>query len=141
LRCTGCKHLNPGRARFCEACGKALPATLVDAPRPKGVVKAVLVEYLGADDTGRLHPLKLGRSAAGRAADQDVILRDPRVSAQHGFFVVEPSRTLFMDVSSNGTHVDGALVHGDSVELEQGSVLKLGDTHLVVLLVRPRGAS
>jgi pSer/pThr/pTyr-binding forkhead associated (FHA) protein len=46
-----------------------------------------------------------------------------------------------MDVSSNGTHVDGALVHGDSVELEQGSVLKLGDTHRVVLLVRPRGAS
>lgn len=140
MRCADCQHLNPSRARFCEACGKALPSTLVDLERPKGVVKAVLVEYLGPDDTGRLHPLKLGRNSVGRGEDQDVVLRDARISAQHGFFVIEPDRAAFLDVSSNGTTVDGGLVHGAQVELAQGSVLKLGGTHCVVLLVRPRPA-
>lgn len=138
MKCSSCKHGNPGSARFCEQCGASLPTTRLDKPPKRGVVKAVLVEYVGPEDTGVLHPLKLGRSTVGRAPDGDVVLRDTRISAQHGYFVIEEDRAIFIDVSSNGSEVDGVLVRGDSVELHQGSVLKLGDTHLVVLVVRPR---
>lgn len=138
MKCPRCAHPNPGRARFCEQCGASLPTTVLDAPARRGVVKAVLVEYLGPEDTGVLHPLKLGRTSVGRGSDQDVVLRDQRVSAQHGFFVVEEDRAHFLDVSSNGSEVDGVALRGGAADLDQGSVLKLGDTHLVVLLVRPR---
>ncbi len=138
MRCPSCNHRNPGSAHFCEECGTSLPSTKLDVPQKHGVVKAVLVEYLGPEDTGVLHPLKLGRSGVGRGVDQDVALRDSRISSQHGFFVIEEDRAVFIDVSSNGSEVDGVLVRDDSVELHQGSVLKLGDTHLVILLVRPR---
>ncbi len=93
---------------------------------------AVLWTSRGPDDPGRVHVLSEGRNTLGRDESQDIQLDDGRVSGQHAFVFVRPDGVSFIDVSTNGSLVDGALVHGRQVDVDTGAVLRLGDTLAVL---------
>jgi hypothetical protein len=68
----------------------------------------------------------------GRAAENDVVVADMRVSRRHATIAADGSGFVVMDAgSSNGTFVDGAPVKRE--RLIVGSVLTVGDTHLRVV--------
>ncbi|QSQ19580.1 FHA domain-containing protein [Pyxidicoccus parkwayensis] len=100
-----------------------------------GKVRAALFEYRGATDVGRVHPLHTGRNTLGRDEGNSVVLTDGRVSGQHGFLFIRAEDASYMDVSSNGSVVDGRVVHGEQVVLQNHAVLKLGETTLVLVIV------
>jgi len=91
--------------------------------------------YRGADDPGCILPLRAGRNSLGRNADNDVCLDDGRVSGQHAFLFTRAEDATYMDISSNGSVVDGKPVHGEQVILQNGSVLELGGAKLVFVLI------
>ncbi len=99
------------------------------------LVRAVLFEYRGPTDTGRVHPLRVGRNVIGRNEDCDVVVADGRVSSQHGFLFIRAEDATYVDVSSNGSTVNGTVVHGEQVVLQNHAVLALGGTTLVLAMV------
>jgi pSer/pThr/pTyr-binding forkhead associated (FHA) protein len=100
-----------------------------------GLIRGALFEYRGPTDPGRVHPLRAGRNTLGRNSDCDVVLEDGRVSGQHAFLFVRAEDASFMDVSSNGSIVNGAAVHGEQVILQNHAVLNLGGTTLVLVVI------
>jgi pSer/pThr/pTyr-binding forkhead associated (FHA) protein len=126
------------------------PAPAAAAPRPKartivdtgsespaaaGLVRGALFEYRGPGDPGRVHPLRAGRNVLGRNADCDVMIDDGRVSGQHAFLFIRAEDASFIDVSSNGSIVNGAVVHGEQIVLQNQAVITLGGTTLVLVIV------
>ncbi|HEX5747639.1 MAG TPA: FHA domain-containing protein [Archangium sp.] len=113
--------------------------TIVDmgseSPAAAGLVRGALFEYRGPTDPGRVHPLRAGRNVLGRNADCDVVLDDGRVSGQHAFLFIRAEDASFIDVSSNGSIVNGAVVHGEQIVLQNQSVITLGGTTLVLVIV------
>jgi hypothetical protein len=119
------------------------------APRPKartivetanegtasGLIRGALFEYRGPNDPGRVHPLRAGRNVLGRNADCDVVIDDGRVSGQHAFLFIRAEDASFIDVSSNGSMVNGAVIHGEQIVLQNQSVITLGGTTLVLVIV------
>ena len=99
------------------------------------LVRGALFEYRGPTDTGRVHPLRVGRNVLGRNADCDVVLEDGRVSGQHAFLFIRSEDASFIDVSSNGSVVNGAIVHGEQLVLQNHAVITLGGTTLVLVIV------
>jgi pSer/pThr/pTyr-binding forkhead associated (FHA) protein len=68
----------------------------------------------------------------GRAEDNLLVIRDPRVSRAHARIVADGDGWAVEDAgSSNGTFVDGAQVR--RARLERGQTLTLGDTSLRVV--------
>lgn len=109
--------------------------TIIESGGPVRQVRGALFEYRSPSDPGRIHPLHVGRNKIGRGAESDVVLEDGRVSSEHGFLMIVGDRATFMDVSTNGSIVDGRPVHGEVRELNPGSVLTLGGARLVFVLV------
>ncbi|WNG45575.1 FHA domain-containing protein [Archangium minus] len=119
------------------------------APRPKdrtfvetssegsaaALVRGALFEYRNSTDPGRVHPLRVGRNVIGRNPDCDVVLEDGRVSGQHAYLFIRAEDASFIDVSSNGSVVNGSVVHGEQVVLQNQAVLMLGGTTLVLVIV------
>ncbi|HEX8819567.1 MAG TPA: FHA domain-containing protein [Archangium sp.] len=119
------------------------------APRPKartivettnegaavGLIRGALFEYRGPTDPGRVHPLRSGRNVLGRDAGCDVVVDDGRVSGQHAFLFIRAEDASYMDVSSNGSIVNGSVVHGEQIILQNHAVLTLGGTTLVLVIV------
>lgn len=117
----------------------ASPRTIVERPAGAATPSAQVRGALLDPRYGRLHALRLGRNTVGRDPDQDVQVEDGRVSGRHGFlFIKESGEASFMDVSTNGSVVNGVALHGEVAELSHGAVLKLGGAALIVLLVPPQ---
>ncbi len=128
----------PGPAQAPPRAPAVRSATIIDRPKATaGRPAAVLVAYRGPDDGGRPYVLHPGRNTIGRDPAQDVCLEDGRVSSQHGFLFVRPDGASFIDVSTNGSLVDGRAVVGREANLEQGSVMQLGGTLLVFTPLAP----
>ena len=82
-------------------------------------------------DPGVLYPLRPGRNTLGRAADADICIDDDAVSENHAFVFVDERGGRFLDVSTNGSIVAAAKVHGDQANLEAGTTVLVGSTVLV----------
>lgn len=68
----------------------------------------------------------------GRADDNGVVVRDPRVSRRHASIVADGTGWSVEDLgSSNGTFVDGAQIR--RARLDRGQILTVGDTSLRVV--------
>lgn len=91
----------------------------------------VLVAMSAPDDPGRVFVLYEGRNTLGREESQDVRIEDGKVSSQHAFVFLRADGASFIDVSTNGSLVDGKVVHGQQVELRSGSVVRVGQTVIV----------
>ncbi len=93
---------------------------------------------VSGDERGRSYNLELARTTVGREADNDIVLRDDRVSRQH--VVIEratsgDSYQLIDERSTNGTRLNSAVVtKGRRYELRDGDSVELGGFHLVFKL-------
>lgn len=86
-----------------------------DANRPR-------LTGIGAPFEGRSFVLRRGRTLIGRRPNNDVVLAEPSVSAQHAWIIDEGSRYRVINaLSTNGTFVnerkvhEAMLLHGDRV--------------------------
>jgi hypothetical protein len=111
--------------------------TIVEPGRDPGErVEAALFVYSGSSDPGTVHPLRMGRNVIGRGEDCNIVLDDNRVSTQHAFLFVEADDATFMDVSTNGSEVNGKLVRGKMERLtETAATILVGTTHLVFVRI------
>lgn len=133
-------------------------ATLIgDAPKPwenarqesAGPDLAGLLISFSLDATGVVHPLRRGRTRIGRAGDPDlqIELDDGKISTPHCEIVVRPSGVFLTDaMSTNGTwHRRGELTdfediqvaQNNSVKLEDGDCIRLGNSIFLVRLLDP----
>ena len=73
--------------------------------------------------------LRSGRKTIGRGADNDIIIDEPSVSAQHGWIIVQPGHCVIMNtLSTNGTFVNDKRVH--EATLSHGDHIRLGQAEL-----------
>ena len=98
-------------------------------------LSAVLCVYEGGQV--RLVPLESGRTAIGRDVSSDVCIDDSNISGSHAFIYMRESGASFIDVSRNGSIVDGTPLMGEDAPLNHGSVIELGQTRCVLLVVPP----
>lgn len=112
-------------------------ATIVEKVVPDRI-KGVLVEYRVASDPGRLHALRFGRNKIGRDPGSDVCLEEPRASQDHAYIYLREQGAVYQDTSRNGSKVQGEIVWGSQAGLEMGSIIEIGETTLVLLLVPER---
>jgi DNA-binding SARP family transcriptional activator len=81
-------------------------------------------------------PLQRGVTTIGRLPDRDVVLTDPGASRTHGEIRSTPDGFVLVDsASANGTHVGGVRVREH--RLQDGDVIRIGDTELVFVLGPP----
>ena len=95
-----------------------------------------LVAYAGAA-LGRVFPLPLGEVIVGRTPDLGVALLDGEVSRHHARILVEEGRVQVEDLeSTNGTRVNGELLHGPA-DLRAGDRLAMGGHVLKLVFLDP----
>ncbi len=102
-------------------------------PKPPATTLPPLrLVVVGPVTTGRYarRVLEPGRLLLGRAADNDVVLDHPSVSARHARIDIEPDGTYLTDLgSTNGSTLNGRRVTG-SVELRAQDEVHLGHCEL-----------
>ncbi len=100
--------------------------TLPQANAPRVVLRAI-------DPDGRIREVGIegGILTIGRADDNDLVARDPRMSRHHGRIVGRRGTLVYVDLgSTNGSKVNGEPV--TEVVLGAGDRLEVGDTAIVV---------
>lgn len=122
----------PGGTVVAGADGAAL------RPPAHTIVSIGAVEVTNGPHAGQKFPLQTGETRIGRAKDRGVAIlldKDGEVSSYHGSIVVTMDRKMFYkDESTNGSVVDGKVVHHSQIELHSGSLLEFGGTNLKVSL-------
>lgn len=87
-----------------------------DRPRLTGI---------GAPFEGRSFVLRRGRTLVGRRPNNDIVLAEPSVSAQHAWIIDEGGRYRVINaLSTNGTFVNERKVH--EAELLHGDRIRFG---------------
>lgn len=103
------------------------------SPPVLGLVPGVGVEAPPAVLTlpsGQRIELHEGHYVLGRHLDNDIVMNDTNVSRKHAEFVCAAGEVVVRDLgSTNGTKVNGVLVHGDQL-LQHGDVISLGTAQL-----------
>lgn len=90
---------------------------------------AWLIEKKG-QRVGRTHRLYDGITTVGREANNNIVLSDPGVSAQHAKIRIEDGKYMLYDlVSENGTEVNGEKIVYK--EIKENDEVAIGDTVLV----------
>jgi pSer/pThr/pTyr-binding forkhead associated (FHA) protein len=75
--------------------------------------------------------LERGREiSVGRSVDVDMVIPDPRVSRKHATVRWDGGRVSVIDLSANGTSIDGARF--ESGEVVDGDVLRFGDSFVIL---------
>jgi len=108
----------------------------VELPASEGTLR-LFIEREGRKDEREL-ALREGLSL-GRDADCDIVLRSATVSRKHLSFLSREGRLLVRDHSSNGTDVDGELLHLRVRDVGQGCKLRIGP-YCVVAQLRCTGS-
>lgn len=104
--------------------------TMVFRPPAPAAPRAVLRE-IGPDGRARRVAIEARVLTLGRATDNDLVIRDARVSRHHARLQVRQGRLVLTDLhSTNGTRVNGVRV--GEVALGEGDRIQIGDTTLVV---------
>jgi FHA domain-containing protein/DUF2993 family protein len=98
----------------------------------------MLLIFTSKPREGEVVQIHLGRFTIGRTPDNDLHLRDGKVSRHHAVIEKQPGgETLLRDLGSrNGTYVNGQRLSGPRV-LGGGERLRLGDQHLRVEPLAP----
>jgi len=112
---------------------RAVAATRSPAPRPEAATARPVDErgliVLDAGETwlepGAYFDLA-GETLIGRGSGNDIQIEDPFVSTEHARIIIEPERTIFVDLgSTNGSRVNGEDVR-TPLTLFDGDVIQLG---------------
>ena len=97
------------------------------------VVHGVVVIQEGT--TTETYHLVEGKTTIGRGEDNDIILTDDRVSGFHAIIYVDSSSQRYLDISSNGSLINGTRFFCDKFDLTNGSQIALGDALLTFVLI------
>jgi hypothetical protein len=98
---------------------------------PRPTAPAARLRVIDRDGTERLHEFDGSALTIGRAADNDLVLADSRVSRHHARIAGRRGTLVYADLgSTNGSRVNGVQV-GELV-LGAGDRIELGDTVIVV---------
>ncbi len=82
------------------------------------------------DLSGPVYPLTTYSTRIGRAPDNDVVLPDEHVSAQHAILDFKYGQFLWTDrAPKNATYINDTLVQG-SREIRPGDIILCGETRL-----------
>lgn len=117
---------------------RPLEATQVAQGPELGVLplRGALFEYQGAGHQGFIHTLRAGRNVIGRDPGQcDVVIEGERVTRVHAYLFIRGDEVSLLDISTNGSVVDGRTVHGAEAHLRSPSVIEIGGSRLVFVLV------
>ncbi|MBN1770518.1 MAG: sigma 54-dependent Fis family transcriptional regulator [Deltaproteobacteria bacterium] len=99
---------------------------------PAAPAGTLWLRWTGPDGRLTHRRLDAGVTVVGRAADCDVVLCDPAVSARHVRVTVESGRAIVEDLASlNGCRLDDRRVF--AADLLPGATLRLGGTELQVV--------
>ena len=99
--------------------------------RPAPAPTRALVRVVGRDGTERTIEVDGTPLTLGRAADNGLVIADPRVSRHHARLQARRGTLVFTDLgSTNGSRLNGVRV--DECALGMGDRLLLGDTVLLV---------
>jgi len=115
----------------------AAQATVTPAARPTLERRVVgwAVSY-DPDPNGLVLIIKEGRNAIGRAADNDLVVDDPRMSSRHATIQHRSGRTWVYDENSNnGTFLNGEDIFQERPSIADGDVIKLGGTRFLIKLL------
>ena len=98
---------------------------------PRPTAPAARLRVIDRDGTERVHEFDGSALTIGRAADNDLVLADSRVSRHHARVAGRRGTLVYADLgSTNGSRVNGVQV-GELV-LGAGDRIELGDTVIVV---------
>jgi hypothetical protein len=101
-------------------------------PRPSA--PAARLRIVGRDGDDRVHEFDGSGLTIGRAADNDLVIPDSRVSRHHARIVGRRGTLVYADLgSTNGSRVNGVTV--TELVLGEGDRLEIGDTVIVVEVV------
>ena len=148
------RHFGVGAPRIVSTQGTVLPgdallgrsplvdgAALTFGPHPTGDPPSglasrgspVVLTVTHGPDAGRTIDVVPGRLTLGRSPDADVTIADPLLSRIHVELRADEFGVHVRDLgSTNGTRLDGALIHRDGAAVPPGARLHLGETELVV---------
>jgi len=138
--CPHCSEQIPVGDQFCPKCGyqrdtwaEGADDAGPDAAAP--VTDARFALRLGDE----LHPLPDGETVAGRSADADITIADGYISRRHARFVVDGASVKVYDLgSANGSFLGEEKLNADEEhELNVGTVIKLGQSELILEAVEP----
>lgn len=79
--------------------------------------------------------LREGRTRVGRRADLEIVVDDPKASTEHALIRVENGEAWMLDTSANGTLVAGRRCLNDRAVVTDGTVLRIGDTLIVLKIL------
>lgn len=102
-------------------------------PRPQSPQARLRV--MGPDGIAHVHDFDGTALTIGRSTDNDLVLADGRVSRHHARLAGRRGTLVYVDLgSTNGSRVNG--VHVGELVLGEGDRIEIGDTVLVVEVVR-----
>lgn len=114
-----------------------------DLPRAHTIESIGSLRVTGGPHKDKNFPIVSGETLIGRSKSENgravsVLLdQDGEVSSLHGSIISTiDGRTLYKDVSRNGSLVDGQPVHHSQCDLHAGSVIAIGGTTMEVTLRR-----
>ena len=81
----------------------------------KPIVRGVVIVQEGT--TTETHHLIQGKTTLGRNEDSDIVLTDERVSGFHAIIYVDATNQRYLDVSSNGSVINGTKFFCDKFDL------------------------
>ncbi|HVX89915.1 MAG TPA: FHA domain-containing protein [Gemmatimonadales bacterium] len=87
---------------------------------------------------GREYAIGQGRATIGRDADCDVVIESKSVSRKHAEIMGTDKGYLLVDLSTNGTFVNGQKIAGQQV-LARADVIRVGDADLRFYADPPKG--
>ncbi len=117
--CLSCGFENRPDNRFCTQCGNRLPEQLHKGPR--------LVMLYG-EQNEIAFSLEKEQITIGRDTDNDIILRDKKISKHHATIFRQDLEHWIEDLNSkNGVFINGSPIRGKE-RLMDGTLIKLGYT-------------
>jgi pSer/pThr/pTyr-binding forkhead associated (FHA) protein len=87
---------------------------------------------------GREYAIGAGRAVIGRDAECDVVIESKSVSRKHAEIMGTDKGYLLVDLSTNGTYVNGEKIAGQKV-LARADVIRVGDADLRFYADPPKG--
>ena len=109
-------------------------ASKKSGPSSAGMVNGRLVSLTD----GREYAIGAGRAVIGRDADCDVVIESKSVSRKHAEIMGTDKGYLLVDLSTNGTFVNGQKIAGQQV-LARADVIRVGDADLRFYADPPKG--
>ena len=119
LVCPKCGFKNRPNVNFCTECGNQIVLSSEREPT---------LTMLFGEGQELIFSIKQSRTTIGRDIENDIVLRDSKISKIHAVIVKENGEIWIEDLDSkNGVYVNGRKIEGKK-KLMNGNLVKLGFT-------------